>query len=71
MAGPDLTISQHPHPAHLIERGHFGKRFRRGDRVQPPVAGRKKRWWLDFDSWKVNVLVLAVRSLAFSENDVS
>ncbi|BGP33484.1 Putative vacuolar membrane transporter for cationic amino acids [Rhodotorula toruloides] len=42
-----------------IERGHFGKRFRRGNRVQSPVAGRKKRWWLEFDSWKVNVLVLA------------
>ncbi|KAJ8293939.1 hypothetical protein OF846_003190 [Rhodotorula toruloides] len=54
------SLGNHPHPAHLIERGHFGKRFRRGDRVQPPVAGRKKRWWLDFDSWKVNVLVLAL-----------
>ncbi|GAA6053366.1 hypothetical protein NBRC10513_007236 [Rhodotorula toruloides] len=43
-----------------IERGHFGKRFRRGDRVQPPVPGRKKRWWLEFDSWKVNVFVLAI-----------
>ncbi|GEM08659.1 hypothetical protein Rt10032_c06g2676 [Rhodotorula toruloides] len=44
----------------LIVLSHCGKRFKRGNRVQPTAAHQKRRWWLEFDSWRVNLVVLAL-----------